>query len=84
MLGSHVLSLFVLFREFPYVFVYCLSCRYLAQPGLRQLGLPMSVINLDTAVLFFFVPVPDPWRHFLTERGSEGGPIPTAGIFVVP
>ena len=27
-------------REFPYIFVYCFSCRYLVELGLRQLGLP--------------------------------------------
>ena len=28
-------------REFPYIFVYCFSCRCLVELGLRQLGLPV-------------------------------------------
>ena len=28
-------------RELSYIFVYCLSCRYLVELGLRQLGLPV-------------------------------------------
>ena len=28
-------------REFPYIFVYCFSCRYLVELGLRQLGPPV-------------------------------------------
>ena len=28
-------------REFPYIFGYCFSCRYLVELGLRQLGLPV-------------------------------------------
>ena len=26
-------------REFPYIFVYCFSCRYVVELGLRQVGL---------------------------------------------
>ena len=32
-------------KEFPHVFVYCFSCRYLAQLGLPQLGLPVPKIK---------------------------------------
>ena len=33
-------------REFPYIFVYCFSCRYLVQLGLRQLGPPVPTTSL--------------------------------------
>ena len=32
-------------REFPCVFVYCFSCRYLVELGLRQLGLPVPNLS---------------------------------------
>ena len=31
-------------REFPYIFVYCFSCRYLVELGLRQLDLPVPIL----------------------------------------
>ena len=31
-----------LLGEFPYIFVYCFSCRYLVELGLRQLGVPVA------------------------------------------
>ena len=36
-------------REFPYIFVYCFSCRYLVELGLRQLGLPVLKQKLCSA-----------------------------------
>ena len=35
-------------REFLFVFVYCFSCRYLRELGLRQLGLAVPKTRIDT------------------------------------
>ena len=39
---SRPLPLCTLIGNFSYIFVYCFSCRYLVELGLRQLGLPGS------------------------------------------
>ena len=48
-------------REFLYIFVYCFSCRYLVELGLRQLGLPVpnNSLNFERGIS-------------LSQSGSEG------------
>ena len=51
-------------REFPYVFGYCFSCRYLVELGPRQLGLPVLKIQYIQITSI----------HFSQgKKGKEGG-----------
>ena len=76
-------------REFPYIFVYCFSCRYVVELGLRQLGLPVpnpiavTDFNFFGIIFFNYLPLPVPTLIVL-EFGTMRYPASVRNLKALP
>ena len=71
-------------QEFPYIFVYCFSCRFLVELGLRQLGLRVpnyrgfTIVLINDGLLVWGIP---PLLPLLASHYRAHGTRAASGIF---